>query len=326
MGPGYFVWEVFKMEKVRFGKTEMMVTPVAFGTWGVGGAGWDQNPDQTRVDAVAAAVECGINFIDTAPAYNAGEAERRIGRALRETGARERVYIATKCANAFIDGQYVRSGRADLILSQCEESLKNLQTDYIDLMIVHWPDPLVPYEETFGALTRLKEEGCIRHIGVSNFSLDQLRHALEVCDVEAVQLQFSMVDLDNVETLRWAHDRGLGVMTYGSLGGGILTGRYRTLQTYETMDNRNRFYPYFREPLFSRVMELLDVMQPVADSHRVTLAQTAINWSRQKDFVDTSIFGAQTRERILSNISCLDWSLTEEEMSLLDQAIEKIMQ
>ena len=311
------------MDKVRFGKTEMMVTPLTLGTWGIGGAGWDPNSDETRLDAIAAAVECGINFIDTAPAYNAGAAERYIGKALEDMGkgSRKKVHIATKCANAFIDGQYVRSGRGDLILQQCEESLQNLRTDYIDLMIVHWPDPVVPYEETFGALNRLKEEGCIRHIGVSNFNLEQLQRAMQCADVEALQLQFSMVNQDNMEVLRWAHDHDLGVMTYGSLGGGILTGRYRTLKTYETMDNRNRFYPYFREPLFSKVMDLLEDMQPVADRHRVTLAQVAINWSRQKSFVDTSIFGAQTRERILSNVSCLDWSLTEEEMQALDRAV-----
>ena len=311
------------MDKVRFGRTEMMVTPITLGTWGIGGAGWDPNSDETRLDAIAAAVECGINFIDTAPAYNAGAAERYIGKALEDMGkdARDHIFIATKCANAFIDGQYVRSGRGDLILQQCEESLQNLRTDYIDLMIVHWPDPVVPYEETFGALNRLKEEGCIRHIGVSNFNLEQLQRALRCADVEALQLQFSMVNQDNMEVLRWAHDHDLGVMTYGSLGGGILTGRYRTLKTYETMDNRNRFYPYFREPLFSKVMDLLEDMQPVADRHRVTLAQVAINWSRQKSFVDTSIFGAQTRERILSNVSCLDWSLTEEEMQALDRAV-----
>ena len=311
------------MDKVRFGRTEMMVTPITLGTWGIGGAGWDPNSDETRLDAIAAAVECGINFIDTAPAYNAGAAERYIGKALEDMGkdVRDHIFIATKCANAFIDGQYVRSGRGDLILKQCEESLQNLRTDYIDLMIVHWPDPVVPYEETFGALNRLKEEGCIRHIGVSNFSLEQLQRALRCADVEALQLQFSMVNQDNMEVLRWAHDHDLGVMTYGSLGGGILTGRYRTLKTYETMDNRNRFYPYFREPLFSKVMDLLEDMQPVADRHRVTLAQVAINWSRQKSFVDTSIFGAQTRERILSNVSCLDWSLTEEEMQALDRAV-----
>lgn len=315
------------MEKVRFGKTEMMVTPMTLGTWGIGGAGWDPNSVETRLDAIAAAVECGINFIDTAPAYNAGEAERHIGRALEELGAgqRQKVQIVTKCANSFIDGQYVRSGKGDLILRQCDESLKNLRTDYIDLMLVHWPDPVVPYEETFGALNRLKEEGAIRHIGVSNFNPEQLQNALQVADVEAVQMQFSMVDLENIEVLKWAHEKDLGVMTYGSLGGGILTGRYRTLEKYEKMDSRSRFYPYFREPLFSKVMALLDEMQPMADRRGVTLAQIAINWSRQKAFVDTSIFGAQTRARVESNVSCLDWKLTDEEMRELDLAIEKAM-
>lgn len=315
------------MDKVRFGKTEMMVTPMTFGTWGIGGAGWDANSDETRLDAIAAAVECGINFIDTAPAYNAGKAERYIGKALDDLGHgwREKVLIATKCANAFIDGQYVRSGKADLILRQCDESLQNLRTDHIDLLIVHWPDPVVPYEETFGALNRLKEEGAIRHIGVSNFNLEQLKHAMEVADVEALQVQFSMVDMDNLEVMQWAHEQDLGLMTYGSLGGGILTGRYRTIEKYEAMDSRNRFYPYFKEPMFSKVMKLLEVMQPIADARGVQLAEIAMNWSRQKPFVDTSIFGAQKRSRIESNAKCMDWELTAEEMLTLDEAIAEIL-
>ena len=256
-----------------------------------------------------------------------GKAERYIGKALEEMGhgTREKVQIATKCANAFIDGQYVRSGKADLILRQCDESLQNLRTDHIDLLIVHWPDPVVPYEETFGALNRLKEEGAIRHIGVSNFNLEQLKHAMEVADVEALQVQFSMVDMDNLEVMQWAHEQDLGVMTYGSLGGGILTGRYRTIEKYEAMDSRNRFYPYFKEPMFSKVMKLLDVMQTIADARGVQLAEIAMNWSRQKPFVDTSIFGAQKRSRIESNAKCMDWELTAEEMLTLDEAIAEIL-
>lgn len=316
------------MEKVRFGKTEMMVTPLTLGTWGIGGAGWDENTDEARLDAIAAAVECGINFIDTAPAYNAGKAERYIGQALEEmgAGARQKVQIATKCANSFINGQYVRSGDPDLILQQCEESLSNLRTDYIDLLIVHWPDPEIPYEKTFGALTRLKEEGAIRHIGVSNFNREQLQRAMQCADVEVLQLQFSMVEQGNKDVLQWAHAQDLGVMTYGSLGGGILTGRYRTLEEYAPMDNRNRFYPYFREPMFSRVMGLLEVMQPIADRRGVTLAEIAINWSRQKDFTDTIMFGAQRREKVESNIRCLEWSLTQEEMDVLDRAADLIIE
>ena len=246
--------------------------------------------------------------------------ERYIGKALDDLGHgwREKVLIATKCANAFIDGQYVRSGKADLILRQCDESLQNLRTDHIDLLIVHWPDPVVPYEETFGALNRLKEEGAIRHIG-----LEQLKHAMEVADVEALQVQFSMVDMDNLEVMQWAHEQDLGVMTYGSLGGGILTGRYRTIEKYEAMDSRNRFYPYFKEPMFSKVMKLLDVMQKIADARGVQLAEIAMNWSRQKPFVDTSIFGAQKRSRIESNAKCMDWELTAEEMLTLDEAIAR---
>ena len=148
---------------------------------------------------------------------------------------------------------------------------------------------------------------------------------MEVADVEALQVQFSMVDMDNLEVMQWAHEQDLGVMTYGSLGGGILTGRYRTIEKYEAMDSRNRFYPYFKEPMFSKVMKLLDVMQTIADARGVQLAEIAMNWSRQKPFVDTSIFGAQKRSRIESNAKCMDWELTAEEMLTLDEAIAEIL-
>ena len=158
------------MKDVMLGGTGLSVSPMTLGTWGIGGAGWDDYPDDVRMDAIAAAVESGINFIDTAPAYNAGEAERFIGKTLEQTGNRGKVVIATKCGNRFIDGKYVRSGKPENIFAECEDSLKNLRTDHIDVMLVHWPDPTVPFSETFGALSQLKAEGKIRHVGVSNFS------------------------------------------------------------------------------------------------------------------------------------------------------------
>ena len=159
-----------------FGKTGMRVSAMTLGAWGMGNVGWDIYDDEVKADAIAAALEEGINFYDTAPAYNAGTAERFLGRILKENGARNRVYISTKCGNVFTDGiTYVRDGRYDSIIRQCEQSLINLQTDYIDLMLIHWPDPKTPFEETMDALNRLKTEGKILHIGVSNFSIDQMK-------------------------------------------------------------------------------------------------------------------------------------------------------
>ena len=158
------------MRYKQFGKTGMQVSEMALGTWGIGGVGWDANPEETRLDAIRAAVESGVTFFDTAPAYNAGAAEKVLGKALRDMGARKDVVISTKCGNEYINGGYVKDGDPAKILRECEESLRNLQTDYIDLYLVHWPDPNTPFEATMDALNRLKKEGKILHVGVSNFS------------------------------------------------------------------------------------------------------------------------------------------------------------
>lgn len=277
-----------------------------------------------RLDTIKAAVEAGINLIDTAPAYNGGRSEQYIGRALEQIGARKDVYIVTKTGNDFIDGQYVRNGKADNIFALCERSLRNLRTDYIDILLLHWPDPKVSLEETFGAMNRLKEQGIIGHIGASNLTKDQMIEAEKYTEIEVYQPHFSMLTQENEETIRWAHEKGIGVMAYGSLGGGLLTGRYRTVETYETMDNRNRFYGrFFQEPFFSRVMLLLEDMQAIADRHGAAVSEVALNWSRQKPYIDTCIVGAQKRSRVESNVKCLDWNLTAEEMDMLDAAIRE---
>lgn len=314
------------MEKVKLGSTGLLVSPMTLGTWGIGGAGWDDYPDDVRMDAILSAVESGINFIDTAPAYNAGEAERYIGKTLEQTGSRGRVLIATKCGNRFIDGKYVRSGRAENIFAECEDSLKNLRTDHIDVMLVHWPDPTVPFAETFGALSRLKSEGKILHVGVSNFTKEQILEARKTIGIEVLQLQYSMFNRENEELLKWAHGEGIGTMAYGALCGGLLTGRYRKVETYEPSDSRNRFYGrFFTEPFFSKAMEMLEVMQPIADRHGAGLSEVALNWARQKDFIDTCVVGAQKRSRVESNAQGFAWRLTEDELSELEAGMQKIL-
>ena len=136
------------MRYKQFGNTGMLVSELALGTWGIGGAGWDDQPEAARLDAIAAAVECGINFIDTAPAYNGGVAEQYIGRVVKQLGVRDKVMITTKCGTEFINGAYVRSCAPETILRECDESLKNLQTDYIDLYLIHWPDRLATSRRT----------------------------------------------------------------------------------------------------------------------------------------------------------------------------------
>jgi len=309
-----------------FGSTGMKVSEMALGTWGIGGAGWDSHTEESRTDAIRAAVECGINFVDTAPAYNGGVAEQYIGKVLKDMGVRRDIVIATKCGTEFIDGKYVRSCAHDTILRECEESLRNLQTDYIDVYLIHWPDANVPIAETMDALNTLKQQGKILHIGVSNFSREQILEAGRYGQIEAYQPQYSMVFRSNEEQMKWAAAQGMGVMTYGSLGAGILTGAFRQLTTFAETDNRNRFYKHFQEPMFSKVMKVVDVMDQVsAGRNGVPLAQIAINWAVQKAYVSSSIVGAQTRAKIEENCAGFSWTLTDAEMKTLDQAIHQYL-
>ena len=306
------------MQYQEFGKTGLKVSKLCLGTWGIGGAGWDSYSDESRMDAIKAALECGINFIDTAPAYNAGKAECYIGETLNKLKKRREVVISTKCGNKFVDGKYLRCGSKESILKQCDESLKNLKTDYIDIYLVHWPDPDVELEETIDAVSTLKKEGKILHAGVSNFSKEQIEEAQKYCKIEAFQPQYSLADRKDEKLIRWAHEQGLGIMTYGTLGGGILTGNYRKLRTFEQTDSRNRFYPYFKEPLFSKAMELLTVMDQIAEERNVSLAQIAEKWVLQKRFVSSCIIGAQSRARVEENCRNFQWELTDNEIRRLE--------
>ena len=306
------------MQYQEFGKTGLRVSKLCLGTWGIGGAGWDSYSDESRMDAIKAALECGINFIDTAPAYNAGKAEGYVGETLNKLKKRREVVISTKCGNKFVDGKYLRCGSKESILKQCDESLKNLKTDYIDIYLVHWPDPDVELEETIDAVSTLKKEGKILHAGVSNFSKEQIEEAQKYCKIEAFQPQYSLADRKDEKLIRWAYEQGLGIMTYGTLGGGILTGNYRKLRTFEQTDSRNRFYPYFKEPLFSKAMELLTIMDQIAEERNVSLAQIAEKWVIQKRFVSSCIIGAQSRARVEENCRNLQWELTDNEIRRLE--------
>ena len=306
------------MQYQEFGKTGLRVSKLCLGTWGIGGAGWDSYSDESRMDAIKAALDCGINFIDTAPAYNAGKAECYVGETLSKLKKRREVVISTKCGNKFVDGKYLRCGSKESILKQCDESLKNLKTDYIDIYLVHWPDPDVELEETIDVVSTLKKEGKILHAGVSNFSKEQIEEAQKYCKIEAFQPQYSLADRKDEKLIRWAHEQGLGIMTYGTLGGGILTGNYRKLRTFEQTDSRNRFYPYFKEPLFSKAMELLTIMDQIAEERNVSLAQIAEKWVIQKRFVSSCIIGAQSRARVEENCRNLQWELTDNEIRRLE--------
>ena len=162
----------------EFGNTGLTVSEMCLGTWGIGGYGWDFNPDETKLAAIQAAIEEGINFFDTAPAYNAGAAERLLGEAVKKSGRRNELILATKCGTDLINGQYVRDASRTKIMDQIDKSLANLQTDYIDIYLLHWPSENVPEEEAIEAMADIRKSGKVRFIGVSNHSIEQRKAAV----------------------------------------------------------------------------------------------------------------------------------------------------
>lgn len=313
------------MHTISFGQTGMNTSVLAMGTWGIGGAGWDPHSDEEKLGAIAQAIEEGVNFFDTAPAYNAGVAERLLGEAIEKSGKRNELFIATKCGNDFIDGQYVRDGSAKNIHAQVERSLQNLRMDYMDLCLLHWPDDKVDIAETFGALAEVKASGKARHIGVCNHTAAQIEAARACCDIEVLQAHASLLVRDWDDALAYAKANGIATMAYGVLGGGILTGRYRELKPYEEMDNRNRFYQYFKEPGFSKAMRLLEVLDGISAAHdHAPLSEIVLCHAAARKDIDVVLFGTQKAERVSENVRALSLHLTDEEIRAIDEAADTL--
>lgn len=319
----------------KLGSSDLTVSAASVGTWSVGGAGWGNTKKEEALEAIRVSVEHGATTIDTAPIYGFGNpalpefgygyAEVVVGEAV--AGLRDKVQLVSKCGlnydRAKGPGSMYKKVTRQEIIEGCEGTLKRLGTDYLDLLFLHWPDNVTPVEESVSALQELIQSGKIRSYGLSNFTLEDTLKAHAVCPVGAVQLEYSMVNRKNEEILKTLHALGIGTMTYGSLGSGILTGSIRTLPDLPKSDMRVSFYDYFKEPKFTRIMALLKVMDAIANAHGVPVAQVAINWSASKAFVDTAILGASKARHAVANCCAYEWRLTEAEIRTLDAAIDE---
>ncbi len=299
------------MELRRLGSTDIRISPVIMGTWQAGKAMWTGIEDADSVAAIRAAVDAGITTIDTAPAYGNGHSERMVARAVR--GIRDRVVIATK---VFADKL-----RYDLVKASCERSLADLDTDYVDLLQIHWPSgsfnsPVVPVAETMGALVDLKNEGKIRAIGVSNFSRAQLEEALAEGPVESLQPPYSLfwrqVEGDAMPV---CVDRGLSILAYSPMAQGLLTGKFGPGHRFEKGDHR-RANRLFQPPVLDRALSAIDRLRPVADRHGVTLGQLALAWVIHQPNA-CAIAGARNAAQAAENAAAAGIRLSEEDLALM---------
>ncbi len=312
------------MRYKHVGNAGIDISALAVGTWAIGGQQWGDVNEKDSIDAIRAMIDGGVNLVDTAPIYGNGHSEEVVGKAL-ENGYREKVFLATKFSISNDEnGSVINNGSYENAIWECEQSLKRLNTDHIDIYIMHWPDPATPVEVTMRALADLKKSGKIRFIGVSNFDRNLIEEAQKVVRIDFLQPPYSMVEESQKELLAWCETQGIGTMTYGSLGAGILTGAIRELPDWEENDFRYTFYDYFKNPKFSKIMELLKVMDKIAQVRNKPLAQIAINWSTQKSYVSTAICGVRDPQQAYENCATFDWELTGEEMELIDSEIERL--
>ena len=312
------------MRYKHVGNAGIDISALAVGTWAIGGQQWGDVNEKDSIDAIRAMIDGGVNLVDTAPIYGNGHSEEVVGKAL-ENGYREKVFLATKFSISNDEnGAVINNGSYENAIWECEQSLKRLNTDHIDIYIMHWPDPATPVEVTMKALADLKKSGKIRFIGVSNFDRNLIEEAQKVVRIDFLQPPYSMVEESQKELLAWCETQGIGTMTYGSLGAAILTGAIREPPDWDEKDTRNTFYDYFKNPQYSKIMELLKVMDKIAQVRNKPLAQIAINWSTQKSYVSTAICGVRDPQQAYENCATFDWELTGEEMELIDSEIERL--
>ena len=288
------------MKYNRLGRTDILLSAVGLGGWPFGGGyDWGAADENTAAQVVQTALDCGVNWIDTAPVY--GESERFLGSVL---GARRKqVVLATKCGLVKETSWPVHDLRPQTITRQLENSLQHLQTDYIDLYQVHYPDPQTPWEDVFACLARLRQQGKIRCVGVCNVGADELEKILAVCpDLAAVQNEYSLLHPARGEAVfALCKKHGVGFIGYGSLCGGILSGKYKKEPNLRRADARNYFYKCYRGESFVQARQVVSRVCETAARLGVSPAQTALAWALDNACVSGVLCGMRTAEQAREN-------------------------
>ena len=307
------------MKYRKLGNTDLEISVVSLGTWVFGGDCWGTVDDNVSRDVVSAAIDEGINMIDTAPIYGGGRSEEVVGRAIK--GKRDKVIIATKCG-LFGKGASIKVDLSpSFIRKDLEASLGRLGTDVIDLYQCHWPDETTPIEETFTELKKLVTEGKIRHIGVSNFEKPLLEQVLEIAPIVSDQMQYSLFDRSiEKELIPLCGGKSVSMLSYGSLGGGILSGKYKNPPQMPKNDVKSFFYKFYREPFWSKGKELVSVLEGMASERNVGVSEVAINWVLSHREVSSCIVGCRTPEQVVKNAPAGDWNLSQEELDRIISA------
>lgn len=326
------------MELKELGSSGVRVTPLAFGAWAVGGWMWGGADRTDAVNAIRASIDLGITTIDTAHIYGLGEGEKIVGEAIK--GHRHEVQLLTKYGLRWDAplGQYYFSSKdnegrtvkiykdasKERVIAECENSLKDLGTDYIDLYQIHWPDPLTPLEETMSAIESLLQQGKIRAAGVSNFSTTELKEADKILYMASDQVPYSMVKRDiEQDLIPWCTANGISIIAYSPMQRGLLTGKIKPGYRFNDGDSRPNT-PYFKNGNLVKINQFLDKISPIAGSKNVTLAQLVLRWTMQRPGITCVLAGARDAEQVKDNAGALHFELSATEMEEINSHLSRL--
>lgn len=313
------------MRMNRLGNSDLVVSAVGAGTWAMGGDFFGAIDDKKCIDSLCASLDHGVNLIDTAPIYGKGHSETLVGQAIK--GRRDKVVLCTKVGLLFDDpkGRQGKCLQPDSIEYEIEQSLRRLGTDYIDLYQIHWPDVNTPIEETMEALLRIQKAGKVRYLGVSNFDVPLLERTLRCGAIVSTQPQYSLLDREiEADVLPFCREHNIGVLSYGSLGAGILTGKFKEPPKPEAGDKRANFYPFFSEPFWSKTQELLKTLRAIAEEHDKPVTHVSINWVSQQKGMTCALTGSKNVDQAIMNAAAGDWDLSAEDLARIDAAYDRI--
>jgi aryl-alcohol dehydrogenase-like predicted oxidoreductase len=314
------------MNTKPLGDSDLRITPIGFGAWAIGGPGWafawGSQDDGDSIAAIHEALDAGINWIDTAAAYGLGHSEEIVARALE--GVARRPYVFTKCSRVWNErGELGKCLKADSIRRECEASLRRLRVDTIDLYQIHWPEPDEDVEEGWSTLAKLKAEGKVRYIGVSNFNVEQMERAAKIAPITSLQPPYSMLRRSvESEILPFAARNKIGVIAYSPMGSGLLTGamtRERIANLPE--DDWRRRNPDFQEPRLSRNLQLVELLKTIAERHGQTPAVIALAWALHNQSVTAAIVGLRRPGQLAGVIGAADFRLNPTDIAAIESFI-----
>ncbi len=313
-----------KLATSRLGQSDLEITSVGIGTAPIGSTPdwriyWGPQDENEAIRTIQTALDLGVNWIDTAPFYGWGKAEQIVGKALR--GKRDRVYIFTKCGTLRNEQGVEREDLSPAsIRSEVETSLRNLQTDYIDLYQFHDPDSDTPIEESWAAMQTLIQEGKVRYGGLSNHTIELMQRAMTVAPITSNQHQYNLLNQDiERDVLPFSLQHTIGVLCWSPLASGFLADGF-DLDSLDPNDFRRRL-PYAQEPASSRLKALRHVLQAIAQNHHKTMAELAIAWVLRQPAVTGAIIGIRSPREALTMSGGLNWKLTDQELQTIEQAL-----